>query len=104
DKLERTIQKMVKEGYACFSFASMLMVDNMHDAEPLIRLAHEWGINIAFSGYNDMKNGNQGHFVAPERIDEFRAVCRRFITLMLELGNVLTSDYFFETLPAFYVH
>ena len=58
EKLERTVPKMVKEGYNCFTFASMLMVDNMHDAEPLIRLAHSWGINIAFSGYNDMKNGN----------------------------------------------
>ncbi len=65
---------MVKEGYNCFTFASMLMVDNMHDAEPLIRLAHSWGINIAFSGYNDMKNGNQGHFVQRrEKMDEFRA-------------------------------
>ncbi len=81
----------------------MLMVDNMHDAEPLIRLAHAWGINIAFSGYNDMKNGNQGHFVAPEKMAEFRAVCRRIIALKRELGNVMTSDYFFETLPEFYV-
>ena len=103
EKLERTVPKMVKEGYNCFTFASMLMVDNMHDAEPLIRLAHSWGINIAFSGYNDMKNGNQGHFVEPEKMDEFRAVCRRIIALKRELGNVMTSDYFFETLPEFYV-
>jgi len=58
DKLQQTVPKMVKEGYRIFTFASMLMVDNMHDAEPLVRLAHSWGINIAFSGYNDLKNGN----------------------------------------------
>lgn len=103
EKLERTIPKMVKEGYNCFTFASMLMVDNMHAAEPLIRLAHQWGINIAFSGYNDMKNGNQGHFVSPEKIEEFRGVCRGIIKLKRELGNVMTSDYFFETLPDFYL-
>ena len=102
ERLERTIPKMVKEGVDCFSFASMLMVDNMHEAEPLIRLAHAWGINIAFSGYNDMKNGNQGHFVAPEKMEEFRAVCRRIMELKRELKNVMTSDYFFETLPEFY--
>ena len=103
ERLERTIPKMVAEGVNVFTFASMLMVDNMHDAEPLIRLAHEWGINIAFSGYNDMKNGNQGHFVSPEKMDEFRAVCRRIIALKRELKNVMTSDYFFETLPDFYL-
>ncbi|HEX8796468.1 MAG TPA: radical SAM protein [Polyangiaceae bacterium] len=101
-KLEKTIPKMVKEGMNVFTFASMLMVDNMHDAEPLIRLAHSWGINIAFSGYNDMKNGNQTHFVSPEKMQEFRAVCDRIKQLKRELGNVMTSDYFFDTLPEFY--
>src|SRR4051812_47061375 len=45
-KLEAVVPRMVKEGYSCFAFGSMLMVDNMHDAEPLIRLAHAWGVNI----------------------------------------------------------
>lgn len=102
EKLERTVPKMVREGYPVFTFASMLMVDNMHDAEPLIRLAHSWGINIAFSGYNDMKNGNQAHFVSPEKMEEFRKVCARIIELKRELRNVMTSDYFFQTLPEFY--
>ena len=101
-KLEAIVPKLVKEGLGCFSFASMLMVDNMHAAEPLIRLAHQWGINIAFSGYNDLKNGNQKHFVAPEKMAEFRQVCGRIKQLKRELGNVLTSDYFFDTLPTFY--
>jgi MoaA/NifB/PqqE/SkfB family radical SAM enzyme len=103
ERLQKTVPKMVKEGYAgYFTFASMLMLDNMHDAEPLIRLAHSWGINIAFSGYNDLKNGNQGHFVAPEKMAEFRAVCERIKQLKRELKNVMTSDYFFDTLPTFY--
>jgi MoaA/NifB/PqqE/SkfB family radical SAM enzyme len=102
DRLSKTVPKMVKEGYNIFTFASMLMVDNMHDAEPLIRLAHSWGINIAFSGYNDMKNGNQKHFVSPEKLEEFKKVCNRIKKLKRELGNVMTSDYFFDTLPTFY--
>jgi MoaA/NifB/PqqE/SkfB family radical SAM enzyme len=101
-KLESTVPRLVQEGLGCFSFASMLMVDNMHAAEPLIRLAHAWGINIAFSGYNDLKNGNQGHFVAPEQMAEFRGICRRIKELKRELGNIITSDYFFDTLPTFY--
>ncbi|MFT3775007.1 MAG: radical SAM protein [Minicystis sp.] len=103
EKLERTIPKLVKEGLNCFTFASMLMVDNMHEAEPLIRLAHQWGINIAFSGYNDMKNGNQTHFVDAEKMAEFRRVCERIKELKRELKNVMTSDYFFDTLPDFYL-
>jgi MoaA/NifB/PqqE/SkfB family radical SAM enzyme len=103
EKLERTVPKMVKEGMSCFTFASMLMLDNMHEAEKLIRLAHSWGINIAFSGYNDMKNGNQIHFVAPSQIQEFREVCQKIKRLKRELGNVMTSDYFFDTLPDFYI-
>lgn len=102
DRLEKTVPKMVAAGYNVFTFASMLMVDNMHDAEPLVRLAHKWGINIAFSGYNDLKNGNQKHFVSKEQMAEFRAVCGRLMKLKRELGNVMTSDYFFETLPRFY--
>jgi MoaA/NifB/PqqE/SkfB family radical SAM enzyme len=102
NKLEATVPKLVREGLNCFTFASMLMVDNMHDAEPLIRLAHSWGINIAFSGYNDMKNGNQSHFVDPEKMAEFRRVCARIKELKRELKNVMTSDYFFDTLPDFY--
>ncbi len=103
EKLERTVPKLVKEGYNVFTFASILMLDNMHDAEPLIRLAHSWGINIAFSGYNDMKNGNQAHFVTEEKMQEFRSVCARIMKLKRELNNVITSDYFFQTLPEFYL-
>ena len=102
-RLEATVPKMVAEGYTgVFTFASMLMVDNMHDAAPLIRLAHKWGINIAFSGYNDLKNGNQSHMVSPAQMAEFKQVCADIIKLKRELGNVMTSDYFFETLPEFY--
>src|SRR4051812_15379185 len=43
-KLESTVPRLVKDGVNCFSFGAMLMVDNMYAAEPLIRLAHEWGI------------------------------------------------------------
>jgi MoaA/NifB/PqqE/SkfB family radical SAM enzyme len=103
EKLERTVPKLVKEGYHVFTFASILMLDNMHDAEPLIRLAHSWGINIAFSGYNDMKNGNQAHFVTEEKMQEFKSVCARILQLKRELNNVITSDYFFQTLPEFYL-
>jgi MoaA/NifB/PqqE/SkfB family radical SAM enzyme len=103
EKLERTVPKLVKEGYNVFAFASILMLDNMHDAEPLIRLAHSWGINIAFSGYNDMKNGNQAHFVSEEKMQEFKLVCARILQLKRELNNVITSDYFFQTLPEFYL-
>jgi len=53
-------------------------------------------------GYNDLKNGNQAHFVSKAKMEEFRAVCRRILELKRELGNVMTSDYFFQTLPTFY--
>jgi MoaA/NifB/PqqE/SkfB family radical SAM enzyme len=101
-RLESTVPRLVKDGVTGFCFASMLMVDNMYAAEPLVRLAHDWGVNIAFSGYNDLKNGNQDHFVAPEKMEEFRRVCRRMKELKRELGHVVTSDYFFDTLPTFY--
>jgi MoaA/NifB/PqqE/SkfB family radical SAM enzyme len=103
DKVERTVAKLVGEGIDRFTLASMLMLDNMHEAESLVQLAHRWGINIAFSGYNDMKNGNQIHFVAPSQIRELREVCARLKKLKRELGNIFTSDYFFDTLPDFYV-
>jgi MoaA/NifB/PqqE/SkfB family radical SAM enzyme len=103
EKLENTVPKMAKAGYNVFSFSSMLMLDNMHAAEPLARLAHSWGINIAFSGYNDMKNGNQSHFVSEDQIVEFRKVCDRLKQLKRELGNIMTSDFFFDKLPDFYI-
>jgi MoaA/NifB/PqqE/SkfB family radical SAM enzyme len=102
ERMERVIPKMAREGCAVFNLAAMLMVDNMHVAEDLVRLADRWGVNVGFSGYNDMKNGNRAHLVTPERLDELRAVCRRLVALKREYGNVLTSDYFFETLPEFY--
>jgi MoaA/NifB/PqqE/SkfB family radical SAM enzyme len=103
EKLEAVVPPLAKGGLNVFTFSSMLMFDNMHDAEKLIRLAHSWGINIAFSAYNDMKNGNQIHFVPPSQRREFERVCQRIKQLKRELGNVMTSDYFFDTLPEFYM-
>jgi len=101
-RLEKTIPKMVAEGYRVFTLATVLMADNMGEAEALVRLAHAWGINIAFSGYNDLKNGNRQHIIPPDRIQEFRDVCRRLIQIKRDLKNVMTSDYLFERLPDFY--
>jgi len=101
-RLERTIPRMVAEGLEVFTLASMLMVDNMRDAEPLVRLAHSWGARISFSGYNDLKNGNRQHFVPEDQLAELGRICERLKQLKRELGNVATSDYFFDTLPSFY--
>ena len=102
-RLEALVPKLAREGLSLFTLASMLMLDNLHEAEATVRLAHKWGINIAFSAYNDLKNGKQDHFVPPERIEELRQVCGRLKRLKRELGNVMTSDYFFDTLPEFYL-
>ena len=95
---------MARQGCGVFAISSMLMADNMRDAEALVRLAYAWRVNIAFSGYNDLKNANSSHFVSPAQLAEFRALCRRLKQLKRDLGNVLTSDYFFDTLPEFYLH
>ena len=101
-RISEIVPRMARENLGIFNLSAMLMKDNMHDAERLIRLAHSWGVNVAFSGYNDLKNGNSGHIPGPEHLDELRAVCKRIIAVKRELRNVLTSDYFFQTLPDFY--
>jgi MoaA/NifB/PqqE/SkfB family radical SAM enzyme len=101
EKLERLVPRLAREGCNVFNLSSMLMLDNMGDAEPLVRLADRWGVNIAFSAYNDLKNGNQSHFVEGEKLDQLRQVCDRLKRLKRELKNVMTSDYFFDTLPEF---
>ena len=101
-RFERTIPRIAREGGAIITLSSILMVDNMRDAEALVRLAHAWGVHIGFSGYNDMKNGNQRHFPSPGELAELRAICHRLVALKRELKNVTSSDYFFETLPEFY--
>jgi MoaA/NifB/PqqE/SkfB family radical SAM enzyme len=102
-RLEALVPRLAREGVCFFTLASMLMLDNLHAAEETVQLAHRWGINIAFSAYNDLKNGKQEHFVPKERIDELKQVCGRLKRLKRELGNVMTSDYFFDTLPEFYL-
>ncbi len=102
-RLSEIVPRMAREELGIFTLAAMLMADNMRDAERLVQTAHEWGVNVAFSGYNDLKNGNSGHIPGPDQIDELRAICRRLIDLKRKLGNVLTSEHFFETLPDFYV-
>ena len=101
-RLDELVPRMVRDGVGGFALSSMLMLDNMHAAEPLIRLAHRWGVNIAFSGYNDVKNGNQNHFVPADKMAEFKGVCEQIKKLKRELGNVMASDYFFDRLPEFY--
>jgi MoaA/NifB/PqqE/SkfB family radical SAM enzyme len=101
DKIERVVREM--KGSGVFSLSSILMADTMRDAEALARLAHAWGVNIAFSGYHDLKNASSSHFVSEADLPELRAVCLRLKQLKRELRNILTSDYFFDTLPDFYL-
>jgi MoaA/NifB/PqqE/SkfB family radical SAM enzyme len=101
-RLERTIPRAAREGGAIINLSSILMLENMRDAEALVRLSHDWGVHIAFSGYNDLKNGNGRYFPSADQLDELRDVCRRLIQLKRQLRNIASSDYFFETLPEFY--
>ncbi len=102
-RIESIVPRLARDGYrGVFTLAAMLMVDNMREAEPLVRLAHRWGVNVAFSGYNSLKNGNTSHFVPKEQLEELRSICARIVELRRELGNVVTSEYFFEHLPEFH--
>jgi len=91
---------MVAEGYNCFTFASMLMVDNMHDAEPLV----DWrtmGINIASRATRPEEWQPVPHGLA-EKMAEFKAVCRRIVQLKRELRPRDDVRLLLETLPEFY--
>lgn len=101
-RLEALLPRLAREGCEVFNLASILMLDNLGEAEALCRLAERWGVKIAFSAYNDLKNGNRAHLVSEARLDELRRVCERLKQLKRSLGNVMTSDYFFDTLPEFY--
>jgi MoaA/NifB/PqqE/SkfB family radical SAM enzyme len=101
-RLSDLVPRMSAAGCRVFNLAPMILADNLGDLERLVLLAHAWGVNIAFSGYNDMKNGNPAGFVPPERLDELRTVCRRLVELKRRYRNVLTGDWFFENLPTFY--
>jgi MoaA/NifB/PqqE/SkfB family radical SAM enzyme len=100
-KIERVVRET--RGSGVLSLSTILMADTMRDAEALVRLAHGWGTNIAFSGYHDLKSSSSPHFVSEADLPELRAVCDRLKRLKRELGNLLTSDYFFDTLPDFYL-
>ncbi|HEY5678205.1 MAG TPA: radical SAM protein, partial [Myxococcales bacterium] len=76
-RMSDVIPRMSAAGCRVFNLASMIMADNLGELERLVLLAHAWGVNVAFSGYNDLKNGNPAGFVAPERLEELRAACRR---------------------------
>jgi MoaA/NifB/PqqE/SkfB family radical SAM enzyme len=102
EKLSVLVPKLAKEGVGGFTLSAMVMRDNMRDLEPLARLAHQWGVSLALSGYNAMKTGDRSHFPTPQETQEFEALCKRLKAVKHELHNILVSDFFFDVLPDFY--
>jgi MoaA/NifB/PqqE/SkfB family radical SAM enzyme len=102
NKLSSFLPQMARKGYDNLTIGSFLCAENLDCVVDLARLAHHWGIQHSFSTYSRLKNDNHAHELAPEHIDKARRVTAELIALKRAHGNVLVSEEYLETIPAFY--
>ncbi|MBI5367548.1 MAG: radical SAM protein [Planctomycetes bacterium] len=83
-------------------FNTIIMKDNFREMPEFARKAKALGVNVSFTCYNEWKVGNAQHRVAAEEMSELRGVLKELKHLKRTLGNISTSEFYFDRIPEFF--
>lgn len=92
-KIEGLIAELPATDRARVVLTSVFTSLNYREAPAMAALALEWGVNINFSAYTWLRTQDRSLMIAPEEIDDFRAVVGTLIDEKRAHGHILTSEW-----------
>ena len=102
DHISSLIPLIASELNKTISINTIIMDENLDQIVDMAKRAREWGANISFSSYSNMKANNDEHLIK-DQADKVEDVINQLVSLKKEWGDtIVSSDYYLNQIPLFF--
>ena len=91
-------------GFDAINMNWIIMEENFDQIKDVAELARQWGINVCYTSYSDLKNMNDGHFLSEKNMKQFPGIIEELKDFKRKFKTIRSSDYFLSLMPQFYKH
>jgi MoaA/NifB/PqqE/SkfB family radical SAM enzyme len=100
--MSEIIPQIAKIGFDSVQMNWIIMEENFDQTEAAAKLCKEWGINISYTSYSDLKNMNDSHFLSAPKMKELPQVIENLKQFKYKNKTVRSSDYYLNHIPQYY--
>ena len=100
--LSELIPQVAKIGFDSVQMNWIIMEENFDQVEKAAELCKQWGINISYTSYSDLKNMNDSHFLSEPKMKELPQVIENLKSFKRKNKTVRSSDYYLDHIPEYY--
>jgi MoaA/NifB/PqqE/SkfB family radical SAM enzyme len=101
-RLSELIPQVAKIGFDSVQMNWIIMEENFDQTEAAAKLCKEWGINISYTSYSDLKNMNDSHYLSAPKMKELPQVIENLKQFKYKNKTVRSSDYYLNHIPQYY--
>lgn len=100
--LSELIPQVAKIGFESVQMNWIIMEENFDQTEAAAKLCKEWGINISYTSYSDLKNMNDSHYLSPDKMTALPQVIENLKSYKRANKTIRSSDYYLNHIPQYY--
>lgn len=101
DHLSNLIPDLASRGYRII-LNTVIMESNLDQILPITYKAKEWGVQVSYSAYCDIKNDDKDNMVRAQHYTQLMGVMDELKKLKRELGSVKNSDYYLNGVTPYF--
>jgi len=101
DHLSNLVPDLASRGYRII-FNTVIMESNLNQILPIAYKAQEWGVQVSYSAYCDIKNDDKDNMVRAKRYTQLMGVVDELKRFKQSLGNVKNSDYYLNGIAPYF--
>jgi MoaA/NifB/PqqE/SkfB family radical SAM enzyme len=98
------VPQLKKIGFDAVNLNWIIMESNFDQTLKVAELARDWGVNVSYSSYSDLKNMNDTHFLSEPNLRSFPGVIKEVLQFKRRFKTIRSSDYFLSLMPQYYRH
>lgn len=102
NRIMKVIPYLKDMGFYRISFNTVITRENIKDLTRIADLALSLGINVSYSSYSSMKNGNLDLIPSNGFIDTLRDTIDKLIEHKKAYRNVMNSEYYLLKIPEYF--
>ncbi|MCB0309487.1 MAG: radical SAM protein [Bdellovibrionales bacterium] len=102
--LSELIPTLPSIGFDSVNLNWIIREESLNQTKAVAELAKDWGVNVTYTAYSDLKNMNDRHFLSDDNLEAFPGLIDDLLAFKRKNKTIRSSDYFLEMMPRFYKH
>jgi MoaA/NifB/PqqE/SkfB family radical SAM enzyme len=100
--LSNLLPGLSRIGFDYVALNTVIMRNNLDQITQIAEQARDWGVEVSYSSYCDMKNHDRSLSVQSENLNNLKKVVAQLIRYKSSLGNITNSTYYLERIPTYF--